>query len=548
MKYRSKVNLVLGSVGIFASSFAFAHGGGGGGGHAGGGHSSAGGGHHAAPAPRPPEHHTAPAPRPPEHHASNNPTHPSQPSHPGHGQPTHPDHGQPTHPDHGQPTHPDHGQPTHPDHGQPSHPGHGQPTHPDHGQPSHPDHGQPSHPTTVTHQPAGAVRHSTHLPDGTQKIEHNDGHISYTDHNGNVTKSVFGGTRITYNSNGSQTINSGNRVFNQSISVHNNMTVMQRNYNVHSSFLGHNLVYSSHYEGRYCSYWHSPVLFYSTALTLGALNYGFFGPSYGYSYQPLWGYNYWNNYSWSGYNGYSWYNHYSSFYWRPYGYWQPHYRPSYALVDWLFSSTLDYAWEERMEAARELARQRNEDLALQAESDEEAEEIRARIDEEVEAAVQVAIEDAKASIEDNASDTPLIDQDTQTQFANQVEQIASDRQNNVTIDAAFENALKDLKHLFLVQTNSDKQYDDGANGQCKLSAGDILQQDSSFTSDPSTGLLGLRVKVGHPDSCRAGSTIIMTAEDLAAIYNALHEQMDVGAKQLADANQPKGSMSAHDEL
>jgi hypothetical protein len=372
--------------------------------------------------------------------------------------------------------------------------------------------------------------------DGSQKIKHRDGHIAYTDDSGRVNKVVFGGTKISYNTNGSKTISSGNTIINQNISIHNDVTVMQKNYTVHNTFLHHDLVYNHHYEQRHCTSWRSPILFYATELALGVLDYSFFGPHYHHYYRPIWGYSQWNDYSWSDD---SWYNYYSSFYWKPYGYWVSDYRPSYSLVDWIFSSTFEYAWQERLEARREAARQENEDRALQAESDEEAARIRALIEEEVQYAVQQALDEAKASIpQTDDTSAPLIDQETQDQFASQIEQISVDRNNNVSIDVGFDNALADTKHLFLVQSNTDKSYDDGNNGQCKLSAGDILQQDSSFDRASNEGLIGLRVKVAHSESCSAGSTIIMTAEDLALIYNALHEQMDVGAKQLAEANQP----------
>ncbi len=128
-----------------------------------------------------------------------------------------------------------------------------------------------------------------------------------------------------------------------------------------------------------------------------------------------------------------------------------------------------------------------------------------------------------------------VDQALRDQFANQIEQIARDRKNNVAINIQFENALRDDHYLFLVSENLSKDYDNGKGSRCSLHGGDVLQRKTTMGDN---GAVSLGVRASQSGSCSIGSDILMQANDLANIYSSFQVLMDIGAKQLADHNQP----------
>ena len=469
--------------------------------------------------------------------------------HSGGGGSNHPGGGGSNHPGGGGSNHPGGGGSNHPGGGGSNHPGGGGSNHPGGGGSNHPGGGGSSGSHSHSLPRGGEVHHHedgsrTYVhADGSQKVIGHNGRVTYLDHQGRVTAEVHGGTRITHFNDGSRSVVSGNQSYRESFRIVNNQQMMMRNYSYGTHLL--NYPHSLLFEGRFgrfgCGYWRGPLWFYSTGLALGGLNYGFFGAGWGSPYQPIWGYNYWNAYPWGSYG---WYQYYSGWYWRPYGYWAASYRPSYALVDWILALNLEYAWSERIAAAREAARQDNENRAAEAESEVEAAFILSQADAEMNQAATNAETDGRAASDaaqaaanaaGNASQATQVDRVTQDQLASQVEQVARERQDATPINTAFENALRDDKHLYLVNASSDKQYDQGNGSVCGLQIGDILQRDQLMGD---SGLVSLRVKVSQPGSCPSGGTITMTTEDLANIYNSFQQQMDLGAQQLANKNQP----------
>ncbi len=424
------------------------------------------------------------------------------------------------------------------------------------GQPSGPHnppvaHNPPAPPASAPHhvEPLPRGGEVRHYADGSRTVVHQDGsqvvhsggRTTSFDSAGKPTSEAYGGTKINYHADGSRTVQRGNQTFNEKIVIRNNQSIVVRNYSYHSSLINGNLSFNRSYGSFGCQYWHSPLRFYESSLVFGAFEFALFGGGYGNPYNPIWGYNYWNNNPWPSYG---WYHHYSGWYWRPYGYWaRNYYRPSYALVDWIIASNLEVAWESRLEAAREAARQANADRVSAAESEEEAQQIRAQVDAEAAQAAQAASDSARAAAEtaqaaadvsNQASGSTAVNQEVQDQLASQVEQVTQDRQNSTPMNTGFEAALKDDRYVFLVSSNSGKTYDNGSNGSCILEVGDMIQREQMIGN---SGLVSLKVKVSQLDSCKAGSTITMTVEDLSEIYNAFHENLDTGAKQLADKNQ-----------
>ena len=196
------------------------------------------------------------------------------------------------------------------------------------------------------------------------------------------------------------------------------------------------------------------------------------------------------------------------------------------------------AWEQRLEAAREAARQQYEDRILEAENEAEIAALRAQQDAAV---AQAAAEEARRAEAEaqaaaaQASGVTSVGDDDQDQLADQVQQVADDRSNQTPVNTAFERAIQSDNYLYLVSSSPEGTFDGGDAGPCKLHAGDILRKDTMI---PDTGIVTLKVKVSQPSSCRAGTLVTMTVAQLEAIYNAFQESMDDAGQELANANQP----------
>ena len=363
-----------------------------------------------------------------------------------------------------------------------------------------------------------------------------NGHTTYTNPQGRVTQEVFGATRATYHDDGSRTVVMGHRQFNERLEDHDNRQVLIRDYKFRSSVVNRDFEFRRQYHSDECHEWREPMWFYATDLALGTLNYEFFGPRWNNPYRQTWGWDDWNSRQW---NGYGWYQYYSTSYWKPWGYrHHDYYRPSYAIVDYVLAETYELAWEARLEAAREAAREEYEERIAAAENDAETAALQAQADaaaaQAAAAEAQAAQAEAQAAANAASGATAVSDED-QAQLANQVEQVSNDRTNQTPVNTAFETALGNDAFLFLVSSQPEGTFDNG-EGACILHIGDVLQKDSMVEG---SGLVSMKVKVAQPSSCRAGTIVTMTVPQLQSIYDAFQEQMDTGAQQLADGNQPQ---------
>ena len=416
------------------------------------------------------------------------------------------------------------------------------------GRPGNPFPGRPDRPTrefthrngTIERQFGDGSRHLIH-DRGVKEIRR-DGSVRYTDSQGQLRESVRRGVRTTFHEDGSRTIKMGRGQFRERVELRNDRHFLVRNFQGRNSVLGRDYQRNYQYSVGRSPHWNKTLWFYEPGLSLGRLNYGFLSSNYSRHYNPIWSYEYWNNRSWKHYG---WWQHYSSFYWKPWGYrHHGYYRPSFAVVDYILARTAEEAWGCRLAERREAVRQQYEDQMMDADPQDVP-----ALEQEQEQAMQQAeqdeIQQAQQEANDQASGAPTdpngesgqtaVSEDDQSQFASQVEQIAKDRQEQTPVSTAFENALQNDKFLYLVNAKPEGTYDSGDGNTCELQPGNILIKDSLI---PETGIVTLKVKVGVPRSCKAGTLVTMTIPQLQGIFNAFQGSMDDGAQELADKNQP----------
>lgn len=223
---------------------------------------------------------------------------------------------------------------------------------------------------------------------------------------------------------------------------------------------------------------------------------------------------------------------------------------------WL-ATTFELAETTRLEIARERAKRRYEQ-ALLAEPTQDAcselgfesvdalEAYRASTPYDVsEQAAALEATGAQQEMEQSVAQQSAmpITNEHQQQLASQVEQINTDRQNQVPSNTAFEQAMTDTKHLYVISGQAPQIAIDAGNGQqCVLRTGDILKRAESDQALPGYVDMVGEIMSLQEGSCPAGRPFKLTVPQLKEVYESGLATIDAGAQQLANQNQPNSEL------
>ena len=213
-------------------------------------------------------------------------------------------------------------------------------------------------------------------------------------------------------------------------------------------------------------------------------NYGWYDPFCSWHhYHNYWSYNwYWNNDPWYGYYGY---------YYRPY----PRYRyPSEWLVDYYWSSLLADEYQAQQDNST-ISSQNSTILAQQS-------EIQAQ-----QAEIDLLKNQMKKQIDD--------------------EMVARKSGNTVPM----ETKVHDATRVYAVTTSMTLVTADAAAITCSLSSGDIvgLAQEGVSESGTTATMLVRSAKAG---SCKAGTKILVSIEQLTEFENEFNRRLDEGTEKM----------------
>jgi hypothetical protein len=139
--------------------------------------------------------------------------------------------------------------------------------------------------------------------------------------------------------------------------------------------------------------------------------------------------------------------------------------------------------------------------------------------------------------------------EVQQQLVAQVETVHSNRFNQIQTSTAFEQAMTDWNHLYIISAQAPEVAIDAGNGQqCVLRTGDIVKRYATDQNIEGRVWMVGEVMSLQEGSCPAGRAFLLTIPQLKSIYESGLATMDAGAQQLANQNQPTGGLPPRSEL
>ena len=145
---------------------------------------------------------------------------------------------------------------------------------------------------------------------------------------------------------------------------------------------------------------------------------------------------------------------------------------------------------------------------------------------------QIAAANSEAQAQYQANQQAMLDQEMKDQLRAQVEENLRNQQTQQPVNVG--NALNDLKHIYVVSQDLNASYADQTDeAACALTGGDLFR----LTAVPSASdqVAVAQVVTSKQGSCKAGSRVYISIEQLATFENDFNEKLDDGLDKMKTA-------------